>query len=52
MVANIAADGDQAINQCCKSAKGNKGLFLRKTQLFNEKDRQDALDAVIAKSFS
>ncbi len=51
MVANIAADGDQAINQRRKSAKGNKGLFLRKTQLFNEKDRQDALDAVIAKSF-
>ncbi len=41
MVANIAADGDQAINQRRKAPKVIKAC-PEKTQLFNEKDRRDA----------
>lgn len=50
MIADIAADGDKAVDQRGKCAEGNKRLLLRKTKLFNKEYSQDALYAVIAKS--
>ncbi|SVM34967.1 Uncharacterised protein [Klebsiella pneumoniae] len=50
MIADIAADGDKAVDQRGKRAEGNKRLLLRKTKLFNKEYSQDALYAVIAKS--
>ena len=50
VIADIAADGDKAIYQRGKRAKGNKRLLLRKTELFNKENGQDPLNAVIAKS--
>ena len=51
MVAHVAANGDQPVNQRREGAEGDKGLFLREAQLFNKEDRQDPLNAVIAKTF-
>lgn len=50
MVTDIAADGNEAVDQRREGAKGDKCLFLRETKLFNKEHRQDALDAVIAKT--
>ena len=47
MIADIAADGDQAIYQRRKRAKGYKRLFLREAELFNKENGQNALNAVI-----
>ena len=48
MVANIATNGNEAIDQRSKSTKSDKSLLLREPKLFNEENRQYALHAAMA----